>query len=68
MNAHALRLLGGRPGPLVVMSSGTVGLPPLLLVAGCAGLSRMRIDTFSVVVLLSRLGRFSALVLLQAAL
>lgn len=67
VNAHALRLLGGRPGPLVVMSSGTVGLPPLLLVAGCAGLSRMRIDTFSVVVLLSRVGRFSALVLLQAA-
>lgn len=67
VNARALRLLGGRLGPVVVMSSGAVGLPPLLLVSGCAGLSRMRIQHFSVMVLLSRAGRFGVLVLVQEA-
>ena len=68
VNAHALRLLGGRPGPVVVLASGAVGMPPLLLVAGYAGLSTMRVGTFSAVVLLGRVGRFAALVLLPAAL
>lgn len=67
VNARALRLLGGRPGPVVVLASGAVGMPPLLLVAGYAGLSTMRVGTFSVVVLVGRVGRFAALVLLPTA-
>jgi len=64
LNAPGLALLAGRGGSSVVLCRGVVGMPPLLAVAGYAGVSTMTLRSFTVPCLVGRVARFSALVLL----
>ncbi|WP_298802052.1 hypothetical protein [uncultured Pseudokineococcus sp.] len=60
----ALDHLGGRAGPLVVLLSAALGVPPLLLVTVVAGASPMTYRAFVPACLLGRTVRFCALALL----
>ena len=62
-NAAGVALLSGRWGPVVVLVSGAVGIPPLLAIAFYAGTSRMSVRAFVVTCLVGRAIRFVVLAL-----
>ncbi|SDX54112.1 hypothetical protein SAMN05661080_00391 [Modestobacter sp. DSM 44400] len=62
-NAVGTRLLSGRAGPVVVLVSGAVGLPPLLAIAFYAGSSSMKVRSFLAACLVGRTIRFVVLAL-----
>lgn len=62
-NAAGIELLSGRWGPVVVLVSGAVGIPPLLAIAFYAGTSKMSVRTFVVACLVGRAVRFVVLAL-----
>jgi membrane protein YqaA with SNARE-associated domain len=62
-NAAGTRLLSGRAGPVVVLVSGSAGLPPLLAIAFYAGTSTMRVRSFLAACLVGRTVRFAVLAL-----
>lgn len=60
--AAQLRFLGRpRLGPVVVLSSAAVGIPPLLAVTTAAGASTIRLPTFFLACLTGRTARFAAI-------
>jgi membrane protein YqaA with SNARE-associated domain len=62
-NAAGIVLLSGRWGPVVVLVSGAVGIPPLLAIAFYAGTSRMNVRAFVLTCLAGRTIRFVVLAL-----
>jgi membrane protein YqaA with SNARE-associated domain len=62
-NAAGIALLSGRWGPVVVLVSGAVGIPPLLAIAFYAGTSRMSVRAFVLTCLAGRTTRFVVLAL-----
>jgi membrane protein YqaA with SNARE-associated domain len=62
-NAAGIALLSGRWGPVVVLVSGAVGIPPLLAIAFYAGTSKMNVRAFLITCLVGRSIRFVALAL-----
>jgi membrane protein YqaA with SNARE-associated domain len=62
-NAAGIALLSGRWGPVVVLVSGAVGIPPLLAIAFYAGTSRMSVRSFVLACLVGRTIRFVVLAL-----
>jgi membrane protein YqaA with SNARE-associated domain len=62
-NAAGIALLSGRWGPVVVLVSGAVGIPPLLAIAFYAGTSRMSVRSFVLACLAGRTIRFVVLAL-----
>jgi membrane protein YqaA with SNARE-associated domain len=62
-NAAGIALLSGRWGPMVVLVSGAVGIPPLLAIAFYAGTSRMSVRAFVLTCLAGRTIRFVVLAL-----
>lgn len=48
-------------GPVTVLIAAFVGVPPLLLVAALAGVSRIRVGLFAAAVLVGRLARFATI-------
>jgi membrane protein YqaA with SNARE-associated domain len=62
-NAAGIALLSGRWGPVVVLVSGAVGIPPLLAIAFYAGTSRMNVRAFVLTCLAGRTIRFVVLAL-----
>ncbi|WP_129337115.1 hypothetical protein [Cellulomonas endophytica] len=66
VHRSALALLDGRAGPAVVVTSGAIGIPPLLAVAAYAGASRLGVRTFAAACLVGRAVRFTTLALVPA--
>jgi membrane protein YqaA with SNARE-associated domain len=62
-NAVGIRLLSGRWGPVVVLVSGVVGIPPLLAIAFYAGTSKMHVRAFVITCFVGRAIRFVVLAL-----
>jgi membrane protein YqaA with SNARE-associated domain len=62
-NAAGIALLSGRWGPVVVLVSGALGIPPMLAIAFYAGTSKMGVRPFLIACLAGRTIRFVVLAL-----